>query len=242
MQKNKNRLLHLGVVVVISAVILACNVNPFAMAAKQSATPMATTVPSKKPAKATAVPTHPRPTVTATEEEIDDSPTPKPTAKKKLTPLPTSVASNVINSFDGDYNGVKYSVLYPGDFSHTSSNGWELFCLTTDKTLCVTVHPRNGNWANAKALADEVMGQVREKTSNMIIYDEKSTTTNMDGFPAYWMGASYTYKGVDIDSSNLFVVVQHIGFEIAADGAPQKVEAYRRILDCMMNSFQLLYN
>jgi hypothetical protein len=239
MQKNKNRLFHLGVVVVIAAVILACNVNPFAKAEKQTASQTATTpVSTKKPAKASAVPTRPRPT----EEVIDEVPTLKPTVKKKPAALPTAVPANSISSFDGDYNGVKYSVLYPGDFTHTSSNGWELFCLATDKSLCVTVHPRNGNWTDAKALADEVMGQVREKTSNMVIYDEKSTTTNMDGFPAYWMGASYTYKGVDIDSSNLFVVVQHIGFEIAADGAPQKVEAYRRILDSMMNSFQLLYD
>jgi len=243
MRQNKNRLFQLGVVVVIAAVILACNVPLFMKTEIPTASQAATTpVSIKKPPKVTAEPTRIRPTATVSEEVIDEVPTLKPTTKKKLTPLPTSVASDVINSFDGDFNGVKYSVLYPGDFSHASSNGWELFCLTTDKSLCVTVHPRNGNWTDAKAMADEVMGQVREKTSNMVIYDEKSTTTNMDGFPAYWMGASYTYNGIDNDSSNLFVVVQNIGFEITADGAPQKVEAYRRILDSMMNSFQLLYN
>jgi hypothetical protein len=237
-------LIQLGIVTAITALTLACYANPFMLKERPANPPKATTlVPTKKVTRVTVESSLPRSLATATEEELNNPPTPAvPTAKKKLNPLPTAVASNVISSFDGDYNGVKYSVLYPGDFSHTSSNGWELFCLTTDKNLCVSVHPRNGNWDDSKALADEVMGEVRDRTSNMVIYDEKSTTTNMDGFPAYWMGASYTYKGVDYDSSNLFVVVQHIGFEITADGEPQKVEAYRRILDSIMNSFQLMYN
>lgn len=249
-----------GAAIAMLTIVLACNL-PFFMKAEKSSDaqlveiaalvdePIQAPTRSKPTAKvvattdesihATAVPTFSDPTAV---EQIVGIPTQKTPAKRNFPALPTVVPGKTLSLFEGNYRGLGFTALYTEKFSHTSSNGWELFCLKSDKSVCVSIYPHNGNWDDAQALANEEMEKVRKKTSNMTIYQEQSITMASDGFPAYWIGSTYTYKGVNYDSSNLFIVVQHIGFNIVADGEAQKFESYRGDLECIMNSVATTYN
>jgi hypothetical protein len=72
--------------------------------------------------------------------------------------------------------------------------------------------------------------------------NDPSIMTAADGFPAYRMDSTYTYKDTGYDSMNIFIVIQHVGFEIAADGEARKLAAYHKIMEGIMNSFTLEYN
>jgi hypothetical protein len=226
-----NRINKLAIVAILSTFILACWVPLSPKAVK----PPATAAPNLKTARPTPVPTHIPPTAT---KRVINLSTPKSPAKMTPTTLPTAVPDNTVSLYEGDFNGVKYSVIYPGDFSHSSAYGWEQFCLTKHDRLCVSVHPSNGSWNDAQAMADDVMGQRKTdpSLSSFTIYHQQSTNSS-DGYPAYWVGSTYTYKGDAFESSSLFIVIQHIGFEIVADGEPQMMEAYRQILNSIISSF-----
>jgi hypothetical protein len=220
-----NRKIKLAIAVTMAMVFMACY-NPLLKTENlQTAT--------------SASPGHFQPTNT---EQALNSPTSKVISKKKLTPLPTAIPDNTTSLFEGNFNGVKYSAIYPGDFFYISQPYVELFCLKEDDSLCVSIHPSNGNWTDAKAMADEAIKKAKKEKSNLDVYQQKNILTASDGLPAFWVGGKYSEKGIDYESIYIFIVMQHIGFEIVADGEAQKVEAYREILNGIMNSFSLEYN
>jgi hypothetical protein len=162
----------------------------------------------------------------------DDTPTIQPPASESGTYV----------TYEGDFHGVKYTIDHLENFTHSTSGDWQEFCLDVHDNLCVGVLPINGDWADSKAMAIDQMGLLKKNVSDFNIYHEQSTKTAVDGFPAYWVGCTYTWNGVNYDNSRLFVLVQHVGFIINAYGEPEMMQEYQAAIKKMMESFVLAYN
>lgn len=148
-------------------------------------------------------------------------------------------AGGTYETYHGDFHGVKYSINYPGGFTHASRDGWELFCL--QGKACFGVHPQNGTWSDAQDMSEKVLSVFRQGVSNFKISHQQSTTTK-DGFSAYWVGCTYTQNAANYESSRMFVMVQQVGFELAGYGDPDFMKTYGPIFKTMMESFTFEYN
>jgi hypothetical protein len=151
------------------------------------------------------------------------------------------VGGGTYTTYEGNLNGVTYTIRLPASFIYSSAGEWDKFCLDNDPDLCVAINHQNGNWNDPQEMADEVMaGFSREVTQFKI--DHQQHTTTADGFTAYWVGSTYTQGGVNYESSRLFVVVQHVGFDIMGYGEPEMMNTYQSVIKAMMESFTLGYN
>lgn len=144
-------------------------------------------------------------------------------------------------TYDGDYNGVKYQLDHPVAFIHSTSGGWQEFCLDAPGKLCVSIQPQSGNWNDAEAMADEIITGFSSTVGNYHELYRQSTYTG-DGFPAYSVGYTYTWQDKNLEGSRLFVVVQQIGFDIAAEGDPALMHQYRSLIQSIVDSFRFAYN
>ncbi len=151
------------------------------------------------------------------------------------------VGGGTYTTYEGNLNGVTYTIRLPASFIYSSAGEWDKFCLENDPNLCVAIRHQNGNWNDPQEMANEVMaGFSREVTQFKI--DHQQHTTTADGFSAYWVGSTYTQDGVDYESSRLFVVVQHVGFDIMGYGQPEMMNTYQSVIKAMLESFTLGYN
>ena len=144
-------------------------------------------------------------------------------------------------TYEGEINGVKYTIDHPANFTFSSAGGWDEFCLDVDDNLCVGIRRPEGNWSDPEAMATDVMTGLGREVSDFNIYHQQHTVT-ADGFTAYWVGCTYSSKGVKYEGSYLFVVVQNVGFEIAGYGEPEMMKTYQSTIKKMMESFILVYN
>lgn len=144
-------------------------------------------------------------------------------------------------TYDGDYNGIKYQLDYPASFIHSTSGDWQEFCLDGSYKLCVSIQPQNGDWNDTEAMADEIITGFSSAVSN---YQElgRQDTYSGDGFPASLVTYTYIWQGKDLEGSQLFVLIQHIGFDIAAEGDPIIMDTYRSVIESIVDSFRLDYN
>ncbi len=241
-KQDFNRTMQLVVLAAITTVIIACHFQLFTQTKKPAGLqPEITEMFADRPAQATsaATTTHPRPTAT---EKMIESSTQKPPTKEKPTALPSATPAKRGTLYDADFDGIRYSVIYPENFTHISTGEWEQFCLNSGDSLCVSIQiHRNGSWANAQALADETMAKIKKEVVNLEIYHQQSTM-DADGFPAYWVGCYFTDQGIYYQSDKLFIVIQHIGFEIVTLGDPKMMESYQKTLKEIVESFRVGYN
>ena len=63
-----------------------------------------------------------------------------------------------------------------------------------------------------------------------------------DGFPAFWVAYTYNFHDRYLEGSRLFIVLQHVGFDIAAEGDPALMEKYRSEINSIIESFSIDYN
>jgi hypothetical protein len=151
------------------------------------------------------------------------------------------VGGGTYTTYEGNLNGVNYTIRLPASFIYSSAGEWDKFCLDSDPDLCVAIRHQNGNWNDPQEMANEVMaGFSRELTQFKI--DHQQHTTTADGFTAYWVGSTYTQGGVDYESSRLFVVIQHVGFDIMGFGEPEMMNTYQSVIKGMIESFSIAYN
>jgi hypothetical protein len=167
--------------------------------------------------------------------------TPEASAATQPAPEEIPILSGATSTYNGDYNGVKYHIALPVEFVHSTSGGWEQFCLETSEKLCVSIQPQNGNWNDSEAMANEIIGGFSSTVSNYKEIDHKSTFSG-DGFPAYWVGYTYTWQDTDLEGSRLFIVIQHIGFDIATEGSPALMDQFRSDTQKIVDSFLFDYN
>jgi hypothetical protein len=144
-------------------------------------------------------------------------------------------------TYDGDFNGIKYQIDYPAAFIHGTSGGWQEFCLDGSEKLCVGIQPQNGNWNDTEAMADEIITGFSSAVGNYQELD-RQTTYSGDGFPAFLVTYTYTWQGKDLEGSRLFILIQHIGFDIAAEGDAVMMEKYRSVIQSIVDSFRVDYN
>jgi hypothetical protein len=144
-------------------------------------------------------------------------------------------------TYDGDFNGVKYQLDLPANFIHSTSGGWQQFCLDASDKLCVSIQPQSGSWNDAEAMADEVITGFSRSVGNYQELDRQSTYSG-EGFPAYQVGYTYTWHDKNLEGSRLFIVVQNIGFDISAEGQAALMDKYRAEIKSIMDSFRLNYN
>ena len=167
--------------------------------------------------------------------------TPDTTATRQSASEQIPVLSGTVSTYDGEYNDVKYRIDLPVEFAHSTSGGWEQFCLNSTKKLCVSIQPQNGNWNDSEAMANEIIGGFSSTVSNYLEIDHKSTFSG-DGFPAFWVAYTYTWQGADLEGSRLFILIQHIGFDIATEGSPAWMDEFRSVTQKIVDSFRLDYN
>lgn len=160
-------------------------------------------------------------------------------ANEEENTIPAGGGTYII--YEGDLKGVKYTLRLPGSFIYNSAGEWDKFCLDKDPDLCVAVRRQNGNWNDPEEMANEVMAGFSRDVTHFKI-DHQQHTTTADGFTAYWVGSTYTQGGVDYESSRLFVLVQHVGFEIMGYGEPEMMKTYQPVIKTMLESFTLAYN
>jgi hypothetical protein len=155
---------------------------------------------------------------------------------------PTAIElDEAYQTYEGEINGVKYSIEYPANFIYSTADGWDKFCLDVDDNLCVAVRRPDGLWNDPETMATDVMTGFGNEVNNFNIYHQQHTIT-ADGFTAYWVGCTYSMQDVNFESSHLFVVVQHVGFEIAGYGEAEMMKTYDTVIKKMMESFLLGYN
>jgi len=153
----------------------------------------------------------------------------------------TAVAAGATVVHEGYLNGVGYTITHPNNFLYESDGDWDRFCLDEDPDLCVGVLHQNGNWNNSEEMANELIAAFSQSVDDYQIYHSQTTIT-ADGFDAYWVGATYTQGAQPFESSHLFVLVQHVGFEIMGYGSTDKMETYQPVIKSIMESFLLGYN
>jgi hypothetical protein len=144
-------------------------------------------------------------------------------------------------TYDGDFNGIKYQLDYPAAFIHSTSGGWQEFCLEGSEKLCVSIQPQNGNWNDTEAMADEIITGFSSAVGNYQELDRQNTYSG-DGFPAFLVTYTYSWQGKDLEGSRLFILIQHIGFDIAAEGDSVMMDKYRSVINSIVDSFRLDYN
>ncbi len=152
-----------------------------------------------------------------------------------------AVGGGTYTTFEGKLNGVSYTINIPANFIFSTDGVWDKFCLDEDPNLCVGVLHQNGNWNDPEEMANEMMTTFKQEVTNLQIYHQQHTTT-ADGFNAYWVGSTYTRDGLDYESSHVFVLVQHVGFQIMGFGQPEIMTIYQPVIKAMMESFLLGYN
>jgi hypothetical protein len=191
------------------------------------------------------IPTRPAvPTATQTPPETDEFKDPQPdataaSADEEENSIPEF--GGTYDVFEGELNGVSYSLHFPANFLPASANGVDRLCDENDENLCVTIRRPIGSWEDAQGMADALMAELRSEVTQLNIQHQQHTTT-ADGFPAYWVGCTYTRDGVAYQSSRLFVMVQNVSFEIAGYGEPEKMETYAPLIKMMIESFTIVYN
>lgn len=141
-------------------------------------------------------------------------------------------------TFTDIFNGTSYSIDHPYVFVHSVSGIWQQLCLDAPEKLCVSIQPQQNSWASAEAMADEVMTSFSSSVSDYQELHRQSTVTS-EGFPAYWVGYTYTREGKALEGSRLFVVAQDAGFDIAAEGEPVMMELYQAVIKTILESFRL---
>jgi hypothetical protein len=144
-------------------------------------------------------------------------------------------------AYEGDLNGIKYTIHLPAGFIYSSSGDWDQFCLDEDPNLCVAVRRQNGNWNDPEDMANEVMAAFGQDVTRLKINHQQHTKTT-DGFTAYWVDATYTNNGLNYASSRLYVIVQHVGFEVIGFGQPEMMKKYQAVIKAIMESFVFEYN
>lgn len=90
-------------------------------------------------------------------------------------------------------------------------------------------------------MADEIITGFSSSVGNYQELNRQSTSTG-EGFPAYWVGYTYTWQDKNLEGSRLFVVIQHVGFDIAAEGDPALMDKYRSVIKSIVDSFRIAYN
>jgi hypothetical protein len=163
---------------------------------------------------------------------LDENPTPQPT---------TAESGEAYLVYDGEIDGVKYSIEHPANFTFSSASGWDEFCLDVHDSLCVGIRRPMGKWSDPEVMATDLMTGLSKEVSDFNIYHQQHTVT-ADGFTAYWVGCTYTLNGVKFEGSYTFLVVQNVSFEIAAYGEPEMMKTYQPIIKKIMESFLLGYN
>lgn len=143
--------------------------------------------------------------------------------------------------YEGDLGGVSYTMKLSASFLYSSDGDWDKFCLDEDPNLCVGVLHQNGNWNDPEEMANELIATFSQEVTDLQISHQQHTTT-ADGFNAYWVGTTYTRGGLLYEGSHLFVLVQHVGFEIMGFGQPEIMKTYQPVIKAMMESFSLGYN
>ena len=145
-------------------------------------------------------------------------------------------------TYEGEANGVQYEIDYPAVFVHTTTGGWQNFCLDAPEQLCVSVQREEGNWDTPKAMADEIMTAFASSVGDYQELGRQSAST-AEGMSAYQVEYTYTWHDTKLKGVSLFVLVQHVGFEIAGYGEPPMMEVYyQAVIKGMMESFRLNYN
>jgi hypothetical protein len=144
-------------------------------------------------------------------------------------------------TYDGEFNGVKYQLDLPAGFIHSTSGGWQEFCLKAPDELCVSIQPQSGTWNESEVMADEIITGFSSSVGNYQELNRRSTSTG-DGFPAYSVGYTYFWQDKNIEGSRLFVVIQHVGFDIAAEGSSAMMDEYRSVIKSIVDSFRIDYN
>lgn len=182
------------------------------------------------------------PTSTPTSQSASLEPPVDTATAEAPTIHPTAEESDgAMSTYPGDYNGVQYALDYPENFVHTTEGGWESFCLDAVQKLCVSVQPQSGDWNDAQAMADAIITDFSSAVGDYRELSRESTYT-FDGFEAYKVGYTYSFQGQNLEGSRMFVVVQHVGFDIAGEGELDLMEANRDLINEIMGSFRLLYN
>ena len=141
--------------------------------------------------------------------------------------------------FEGQAAGLNYTLEHPYPFTHSTSGGWEQFCLQAPEKACVSLQAHPDFSGDAAALADEVIAGFSSAVNDYSELHRQSTQT-AQAYPAVWVGYTYNTRGQDLEGSRLFVVVDGVGFDLAAEAEPVMMELYRPVLTAILESFQIV--
>jgi len=164
------------------------------------------------------------------------------TGEDETTPVPTIMSMGASwMTFEGDFNGIKYSIDHPFVFIHSSSGGWQQLCLDAPEKLCVSAQPQTGNWKNAKEFSDDVLSGFSSTVGDYQEISRRDVIT-ADGLAAIEVHYTCTWQGESLEGVRRFAVNKSTGFDIAAEGDPVMMSVYQAIIKNMLDSFRLANN